>query len=88
MTLQEVPQSVQTVEEKLQSKRIYCIASGEADGAMKFYMHAQETTKKLKILIELQISGKTLQASIKSGNEEDAQHFKDYLESIVNDGLQ
>jgi len=84
VTLHKAPPLVQAIEEGLQANRIYCIASGEAQGAMKFYMYAQEETKKAIILMEVQISDRILQATIKSDNKEDLQQFKEYFESIVN----
>lgn len=77
------------MENKFLGNRIYCIASGEAEGVLKFYMYAQDASTKAEFLIELQIvkATKILDATIKSTKPEIAEKFKIMYESIIKSGL-
>lgn len=87
MSLTRVPESVQSVEETLQEHRVYCIASGEEDKNMKFYMYAQQAAGKVDILLELQILNNALQATIKSADHAAAEKFKKLLEAAIGEGF-
>lgn len=88
MNLSTVPEDVQVIETMLQSHRIYCIASGESEGVMKFYLYSLGAEKE-EYFVELQIfrKTKTLQANIKGTNQNSIQAFKNFFEYIVSHQL-
>ncbi len=88
-TLKVVPNEISSVEQLMQSKKIYCIASGEMEGILKYYMYAQSAVTKGEFFIELQITRatRTLQATIKTSSAGEVEAFKAHLIGILNNDL-
>lgn len=82
--MNEEPKKVQVIESSLEKQRIYCVASGEIDGVLKFYMYAK-TEVGAEFFVELEITRvlRQLHANIKTNRKEERETFKKVLESII-----
>ena len=83
--MKNIPDAVQDVDNELQLKRIYCIASGESEGVLKLYMYSKSAATQTVFYIEVQIvrATKVLQANIKTQNKADGEKFKKAFEAII-----
>lgn len=74
--------TVERLEEALNTKNVFCIASGEKDGELRFYFYAKYEKTNSLLLMELQVqrSRKELSLLIKSENEDLGPYFSRYIE--------
>lgn len=84
VVLQAVPSEVRSVEIVLEHQRIYCIATGQAEGTMKLFAYAMAKSG-TEYFVELEITSTTKEAkaSIKSSNQSEAGTFSSHLEHTL-----
>jgi len=77
--------TVERLEEALNTKNVFCIASGEKDGELRFYFYAKYEKTSSVLLMELQIhrSRKELNLMVKSENEDLGPYFSKYIEESL-----
>jgi len=82
--LQNVPSGVHNIETILESQRIYCVASGEAEGKMKFFAYAIiKSDTECLIELEINIKTKEVKGNIKTTNQTEGNTFCSFLEEIL-----
>ena len=72
----------------LSSNFIFCLASGEVDGEMKYYLYTKDSTEKKLFLMEVVIDVNTLDGKLtlkSAGNtERDITDFVNYYFTSIN----
>lgn len=88
LKLEAEPRGVQTVEGRLEKRRVYCVASGEIEGVLKFYLYAKsESGAEFFVELEIARASKLLHANIKTNKREEEEEFKRIFERIIRQEL-